>query len=152
MINLESGTWIVVADGEKALFLENRGTGRAPDLVVCDTQAQDNPPDREQAADRPGRMNDGPSAQRSAMDETDWHTLEKHRFAAHIAELLYQPALDGRYDSLVLVADPRVLGELREHLHGEVRRRVIGEIPRVLTNHPTDELRSLVLRYLSDPN
>lgn len=150
MINLASGTWIVVADGEKALFLENRGTGRAPELVVCDIRSHKNPPDREQAADRPGRMNDGPNVQRSAMDETDWHTLEKHRFAAHIAELLYRPAIDGRYDSLVLVADPRILGELRDNLHAEVRARVIGEIPRVLTNHPTGELTSLLLRYLSE--
>lgn len=151
MIKIDSGTWILVADGEKAILFENRGSAGAPDLVVCDIRAQDNPPDREQAADRPGRMNDGPGAQRSALDETDWHALEKHRFAAHLADLLYRPALDGRYDSLVLVADPTVLGELREQLHVEVSRRVIGEIPRVLTNHPTDAIVSLVKRYVANP-
>ncbi|TIP68158.1 MAG: host attachment protein, partial [Mesorhizobium sp.] len=33
-LKLKRGLWIVVADGEKALFLENRGDTQYPDLQV----------------------------------------------------------------------------------------------------------------------
>jgi protein required for attachment to host cells len=33
------------------------------------------------------------------MQETNWHKLEKHRFAKEIADTLYQAAHKGRYRS-----------------------------------------------------
>lgn len=150
MIGMKKGTWVLVADGEKALILENQGSATAPQLSVRRKKTQDNLPDREQAADRPGRMNDGPSAQRSALDETDWHALEKTRFATDLADLLYEHAHRNEFDSLVLVADPRVLGDLRAKLHAEVSDRLVGEIPKLLTNHPTDEIARLVQADLQD--
>ena len=74
---LKHGIWVVVADGEKALFLENRGDGLHPDFEVVREFAEENPPTREQGSDRPGRFNDGPSAHRSAVADTDWHKIAK---------------------------------------------------------------------------
>lgn len=149
MIRITRDTWVLVADGEKALILENLGSAAEPRLAVKGKETQDNPPDREQASDRPGRMNDGPSAQRSALDETDWHELGKARFAADLAEWLYARAHRDAFDHLVLVADPSVLGELRAKLHEQVKSRIIGEIPKVLTNHPTAEIARLVQAELN---
>ena len=33
-INLKHGIWVLVADGEKALFLKNRGDTKYPNLEV----------------------------------------------------------------------------------------------------------------------
>ena len=80
--------WIVVADGEKALFLCNHGDEKLSDLRVLRAEEHDTPPNREQAANRPARFNDGPSVQRSAVDDTDWHELPKQRFAWQLANIL----------------------------------------------------------------
>ncbi|TIX03020.1 MAG: host attachment protein, partial [Mesorhizobium sp.] len=58
-VTLKHGLWIVVADGEKALFLRNEGNTRNPDLQVVQEMEQENPATREQGSDRPGRYNDG---------------------------------------------------------------------------------------------
>tara|TARA_R110002110_G_scaffold180498_2_gene386477 strand:+ start:1161 stop:1562 length:402 start_codon:yes stop_codon:yes gene_type:complete len=79
--------WVVVADGEKALFLYNEGDEVYPHLKVFREEHQDNPPNREQAANRPGRFNDGPGPHRSAVDDTDWHKLEKTRFAHELSDI-----------------------------------------------------------------
>ncbi len=150
MFRLKSGTWVLVADGEKALIMENRGSAAEPRLSVRRKETQVNPPDREQATDRPGRMPDGPSVHRSAVDETDWHELEKERFASDLAELLYKQAHHGAFDGIVLVAGPQILGQIREKLHPEVVDRVIAEVPKVLTNHTTDEIERLVLDSLNE--
>lgn len=74
-IILKHGTWVMVADGEKALFLRNAGDNKYPNLEVVQEIQQDNPPTREQGSDSPGRYNDGPSVHRSAVEDTDWHRI-----------------------------------------------------------------------------
>lgn len=149
MTKLHNGTWVLVADGEKALFLENKTDGEDPFLEVFREDEQDNPPTGEQAANRPGRFNDGPSVHRSAVQDTDWHQLAKDRFAQDLADILYKKAHKGDFDRLVLVAPPKTLGELRQEMHQEVSDKVIGEVPKTLTNHPVDEIEKIVKTELA---
>ena len=102
---------------------------------------QENPPTREQGSDRPGRYSDGPSAHRSAVDDTDWHRVAKERFADEIAARLYKLAHAGDFREIVLVAPPVVLGEL----HKEVDKRVSGELPKTLTNHSVSDIESILM-------
>lgn len=141
---LRNETWVLVADGEKALFLVNEGDEDYPVLRVRHEELQDNPPNRELAANRPGRQKESTSAARSAYEDTDWHQLNKERFADHLAEMLYERAHRGRFDRIVLVAPPKILAELREKMHKEVADRVVGEVPKTLTNHPLDEIEKIL--------
>ncbi|MGO4843498.1 host attachment protein, partial [Rhizobiaceae sp. 2RAB30] len=63
-IKLKRGTWVLVADGEKALFLKNSGDAVNPNLDVARKMNEENPPTREQGSDRPGRYSDGPTVHR----------------------------------------------------------------------------------------
>ncbi|WP_394177298.1 host attachment family protein [Yoonia maritima] len=144
MTKLRKGTWVLVADGEKALFLANKTDGEDPFLQVVRKKQQDNPAAIAQSESRPGRVSDGGHGQKSALEETDWHELAKDRFAADLAELLYGYAHHGDFDRIVLVAAPHVLGELRDQLHQEVLDKVVAEIPKTLTNHPLNEIEQIV--------
>jgi protein required for attachment to host cells len=161
MTELVQGTWVLIADGEKALFLENLTDDANPNLRVWREDRHQNPPDREQKSDRPGRHKDtglskqaAPGGmdwspgQRSGFSETDWHQLEKERFAQELADRLYKHAHKGDFDRLVVVAPPKVLGDLRAKLHKAVSDRVIAEIPKTLTNHPVDQIEALVAAEL----
>jgi protein required for attachment to host cells len=143
-INLKHGIWVMVADGEKALFLKNTGDNLHPNLEVVHQMEQDNPPTREQGTDSPGRHNDGPSVHRSAVEDTDWHRIGKERFADEIAARLYKLAHRGEFNDIVLVAPPLVLGTMRKKLHKEVQNRVTAEIPKTLTNHALFEIEALL--------
>ena len=149
MTDLAKDTWIVVADGEKALFLRNITDGENPHFEVIAKDEQDNPKDIDQSANRPGRMADGGPGQRSALDDTDWHELAKERFAADLSDKLYAQAHKGRFDRIVLVAAPNILGEMRDQLHQEVTNKVVGEIPKTLTNHPLTEIEKIVKNDLA---
>lgn len=149
MTKLTNGTWVLIADGEKALFLINQTDGEDPFLEVFREEAQDNPPNREQAANRRGRFNDGPSVHHSAVQDTDWHQLAKDRFAAELAEILYKKAHQGAFNRIVLVAPPHTLGELRQEIHKEVADKVVAEVPKTLTNHPIDQIETLVAKEIA---
>ncbi|RWK41858.1 host attachment family protein [Mesorhizobium sp.] len=143
-LKLKRGLWVVVADGEKALFLENRGDTQYPDLQVVQEMEQANPATREQGSDRPGRYGNGPSVHRSAVEDTDWHRLGKERFADEIAERLYKLAHRGAFKEMVLIAPPQVLGDMRRKLHKEVAEKITVEIPKTLTNHTIDDIENLL--------
>ena len=154
-IKLKNKGWLVIADGEKALFLRNDGDEKFPNLTVFREMEHENPRTSEQGTDRPGRLSDGgdaassasdgANAHRSAVQETDWHRIEKERFAKELAELLYKHAHKGSYSEIVLVAAPTVLGTLRKELHKEVADKVIAEVDKDLTKHPVYEIEKLVL-------
>lgn len=135
------GTWVVVADGGRYVVLENHGDAERIDLRLRDRVEHDNPPTREQGSDRPGRFG-AAGAGRAAVEDTDWHNLEEARFASQLASQLRSWALEGRFDRLVIAADPKTLGKLRAELHEEVKRRVLNEIPKDLTKHPIDKIEA----------
>jgi protein required for attachment to host cells len=81
---------------------------------------------------------------RSAYSQTDFHELEETRFAADAAEMLKKRALAREFEKLLIVAPPNTLGALRKHYHKEVEQRLIGEIPKDLTNHPVSEIEKII--------
>jgi protein required for attachment to host cells len=144
-IRLKHGQFVVVADGERALFLKNEGDATFPNLTVVREMKDENPPTHEQGTDRPGRHSDGPSPHNSAFEETDWHRLSKERFAEDISARLYKMAHRGDFEQLVVVAPPLVLGEMRKNFHKEVESKIIAEVPKTLTNHSVDAIEKLLL-------
>jgi protein required for attachment to host cells len=141
---LKHGVWVLVADGEKALFLRNEGDAEYPNLQVVREIREDNPPTREQGTDRPGRLSDGPTAHRSAVEDVDWHRIAKERFADEIAERLYLMAHRGDFGHILLVAPPQVLGAMRKKLHKEVEERVVGEESKTLTGHAISDIEKVL--------
>ncbi len=57
------------------------------------------------------------------MDEVDFHQQEEDRFAVDAADLLKRRALANEFESLIIVAPPRTLGELRKHYHSRGERQ-----------------------------
>ena len=143
-VTIPNRALIVVGDGEKALFLRNEGEPEQLQLEVENIFGHDNPATHEQGTDKPGRAFASVGTARSAMEQTDWHQLGEERFAAGIAEMLYQLAHANQFEALVVVAPPKVLGNLRKAFHKEVVDRITGEVPKDLTSHPVAEIERLL--------
>ena len=159
---------VLVADGRKLLFLRNQGDDVHPNLTVEHAEERPNPSDLDQKTDKAGRASStqsGPGApsvaqngsnhargggaqfapSRGTLGETDFHQLEEDRFAADAAELLKKRAFANEYDSLIVVAPPKTLGELRKHYHKEVTDRLTGELSKDLTGHPIPDIEQALL-------
>jgi len=144
-MKLPHNSAILVADGKKMLFFRNEGDSAFPQLEVERKEIHENPATRDQKSDAAGSASESARPGRSAYAETDFHQLEEDRFAAEAAEMLKQRALRNEFESLVIVAPPRTLGELRKHYHKEVERRITGEIAKDLTGHPVSEIEKILL-------
>jgi protein required for attachment to host cells len=149
MTSIEHGTWVLIADGEKAMFLRNETDAENPNLKIIRKEKQDNPKDIDQSANRPGRVHQSAAHGQSAYEDTDWHQLAKDRFAADLADILYKRAHKGDFDKIIIAAAPNVLGALRDKLHQEVSDKVIAEIPKTLTNHQIADIENIVMASLN---
>ncbi len=110
---------VVVADGTGARFFRNAGQDSKISLKA---EGEFKPTDLldEGASGRPTE---------SSPKETDEAT-----FAKQLANELYRRAHSGEFAALVLIADPKTLGQIRPTLHKEVQDRLISEIGKTFTN------------------
>jgi protein required for attachment to host cells len=143
-IQIPPNALVMVGDGSRALFLRNRGTRADIDLVMEREIKLDNPPTREQGTDRPGRLFGSDGVSRTSVGETDFHQLAEQKFAERIADDLYRMGHAQEFAALVVVAPPRMLGDLRAALHPEVTERIVAEIPKDLAGHPLPEITRLL--------
>jgi protein required for attachment to host cells len=141
-ISIPHDTIVFVGDGRKALFLRNAGDEKFPDLKTEQVFVDQNPATRDQGSDKPGRLFAGPTApnRRSAVEPTDWHELEEHRFARLVADAFEKLVRERKVKAVIIAAPPRTLAELRQALHGDVKARVMAEVDKDFTKHPVYEI------------
>jgi protein required for attachment to host cells len=133
---------VFVGDGRKALFLRNEGDEQFLNLKAERVFVDNNPPTREQGTDRPGRSFSSVGPGRSALEQTDWHDIEEHRFARSVADALEKFARESSLKSLVVVAPPRTLADLRHAFSGAIKPLIIAEIDKDLTKEPLYEIEN----------
>ncbi len=131
---------ILVGDGRAALFLRNAGQPLHVKLELVRLLQHDTPPNRDLAADRPGRTHGPGHHIKSATEETDWHHLEEKRFVHTVAEAISRAALAEPTLELVVVMPPKALGSFREAIGEPVRRHIVAEIPKDLAGHPVRDI------------
>jgi protein required for attachment to host cells len=137
---------IFVGDGRKALFLRNDGDEKFPNLKTERVFAEENPPTHEQGTDRPGRgVESAGTRRRSSVSQTDWHHLEEHRFVERVAAALEGVVRSRHVPALVIAAPPRTLADLRRAFHADVKKRIVAEVGKDLTNHPVPEIETHLL-------
>lgn len=143
-LRIPHDAWVIVCDARKAMFLRNAGSPTQPRFEVDEVkEASANPPNAHQGTDRPGRIQNA-VAPRTATEEVDWHELAETKFARDTAAALRRPNQSGLPQDIVLVAPPRILATLRQHLDGETRSRILAEVDKDLTKHPIHEIERLL--------
>jgi protein required for attachment to host cells len=141
-------TWILVADGERARIFENDGSDRTLQRAIGADLVDPNPPTHVQGADRPGRVHASVGPGRSAMGDTDWHQYEKQVFAREIAHRLDDARKHNAFDRLIVVAPPRVLGDLRQSMDDSTAKLVAVEIDKDLTHDAPHQLEARLAEHL----
>ena len=141
MLKIPHNALVFVGDGRKALFLRNDGDAISPNLRTEKVFDEENPATHEQGSDRPGRVSEvALPGRRGALEPTDWHDIEEHRFARKVAAAMEQMVRAGKAKALVVVAPPRTLAELRHAFHSDVKACVVAEINKDLTKHPIGDI------------
>lgn len=70
--------------------------------------------------------------------------LDELAHGAAAAEWLNAKAIAGEMDDVLIIADPKTLGEMRKHYHSELEKRLVGEIDKTLTGESTDRIEKAI--------
>lgn len=120
---LSNDTLVAVTDGEKLRLFRNKGHEPRIDLAEMP---------------EPGLhlVNTGSGGRhRSSTANPDDARLREDDFAAAVAAHLNREALTEAFEHVVVIADPRTLGELRKHFQAPLRAKLVGEIAKDLAKH-----------------
>ena len=134
-ISIPNNSWIVVADGVGARFFSASVDGDQVTLTAINELDPNDP------------VEHGPSG--SQPPEQSDQQKDEATFANQLAHTLYLRAHAGKFDDLVVIADPQTLGQLRVLFHKEVTDRVVAELPKTLTNLSLDDLEESMSRLLA---
>ncbi|MBP1850857.1 host attachment family protein [Rhizobium halophytocola] len=109
-------SWVIVADGTKALIMRNEGDKELMNLQIVEHVDQPAEADRDLSADKPGRTHQSHGSGRSAMEETDFHQQAEDDFLKRVASMLDDKVYARDIEQFILVAPPKALGTLRSAL------------------------------------
>lgn len=134
--------WVVVADGARARILAGDPGKGGLELAMPELVGRAREKGSDLVADRPGRSVDSSHVgDRHAMEPpTDPKEVEKERFARELVQTLEAASNEGRFARLLLVAPPKMLGELRELMPARLKEKVVGEVDKDLTWVPVHDL------------
>lgn len=144
-LRIPNKAWVLVGDGRKAVVLTNRGDETFPNLRALSIfRDADNPSTASQGSDRPGTSIDHASGRHSGMEQVDWHEVAEKQFAHNVAATLSRCEQSGDISTLVVVAPPRTLAELRESFSQALQHKVMAEVAKDLTRHPIHEIERIL--------
>ena len=63
---------------------------------------------------------------------------------AAAAEWLNAKAISGELTDVLVIADPKTLGEMRRHYHSELEKRIVGEIDKTVTGATTEKIEKVI--------
>jgi protein required for attachment to host cells len=144
-MKINTGDWIVVCDGGKALILENRGDRVFPNLHTKEVHEQPDLATHTQGTDAPGRVHQSNGSARSSIEQTNWHDESERSFLKTLADRLDVAVTTGETSAVTMVASPRALGMIRSDYSAAVRKALHGEIAKDLIKMPVYEIEKQLL-------
>jgi len=151
MDNRIKTTWVVVAHQAGARFMEHRsGHGRNLVLVRELPHPEGRLRNHEIDTDGPGAIATGGHGNNMRAMQRE-HSAHEHvvgKFAQSIASELSQARNDGAFESLILVAGPALLGELRGALDKQTLNLVVHSVAKNLASEQPNEVAQHIAEVL----
>ena len=124
---------VALANGERLVIMQNVGQAFEPKLEKVSE------PDLLLTNFSAGVRHQDPAGQRNGSTDID-----ELAHGAAIAEWFNKATLNGAREPVVIAADPKTLGQIRQHCHQELQARIVGELAKDLTNSPLPEIERVL--------
>ena len=152
MINVSSKYWILVADSGRARILELRKKPREFRQVQELVSESRHLSSRDMVSDASGRaFHAKVPASHSKQQRTDAHDQAEQAFSRMLVGKLEKAASLKAFEHLVLIADPKTLGRVRQYLSKSLSGMVTNELNLDVVGMPLDLLQKKVRSLLNWP-
>lgn len=125
---------VAVVDGENFVLYRNEGQPFEPKLRALDR------PDLTASNFSAGVRHQDHIGQKLGRTQ-----LDELAFGAAAAEWLNAKAIADEIERVLVIADPKTLGEMRKHYHSELEKRLAGEIGKTMTSEPAERIEKAII-------
>jgi protein required for attachment to host cells len=132
-MKLPQNAYVAIVDGENFTLMQNTGQPLSPSLEKVSK------PDL-----GPTNFSAGVRHQDDASQKTGNTDLNELAHGVAAAEWLNSKAIEGMFEHIAIIADPKTLGEMRRHYHTELKSRLVGEIAKTLTGEPIERIEKAI--------
>lgn len=132
-MKLPNNAHVALVDGENFVVMRNVGQAFEPKLELVEKPNLD-----------ATNFSAGVRHQDDAGQHTGATDLNELAHAAAATEWLNQKAIAGTFDDVMVIADPKTLGEMRRHYHSELEKRLAGEIAKTLTGENSERIAKAI--------
>ncbi|QUL37546.1 host attachment protein [Erythrobacter sp. JK5] len=132
-MRLPKNSHVAVVDGKTFLLFRNEGPPLEPRL------RKENSPQLDVTNFSAGVKHQDDIGQRHGRTD-----LKELGHAAAAAEWLNAKAIANDLHDVLVIADPKTLGEMRQHYHSELKSRLVGELDKTLTGQTSDEIERII--------
>ena len=139
--------WILVANQAEAQIYATDRVHGSLELVRTFAHAAGAAHVRDLISDAPGRVYNRTGPARHSMEpDTGVKEEERRRFVKELVDALKTARLQGKFNQLVLLAAPAVLGVIRKTLDGGLAEAVVKEIPKDVIGQGQDKIKAQLVR------
>ena len=124
---------VAIVDGETFTVLRNTGKPFEPKL------GEASKPDLS-----PSNFSAGVRHQDDIGRRLGRSDLDEMAHGAAAAEWLNAKAISGELTDVLVIADPKTLGEMRQHYHSELEKRLVGEINKTVTGESLAQIEKVI--------
>lgn len=144
-------TWFLVANKARAVIVSSHTRRERPTVLDVIEHPEGRLLDSEMKTDRPGETFDSRGVARHSVEPHETPTEHETRhFVRELAMMLDSAADSGKFDSLVLICAPELLGELRKALHVQVSARVALEVNKDIAKWSEPEIIAAVRKLVDE--
>lgn len=140
-------TWLVIANSVEAKFF-NVLNHQNYEVVKTLTHESSRLKNQDLVSDRPGHYQSSHSAHGQFMPHSDMHTLEHEHFAAEIGKFLEHAHSQHLFESLIVCAEPRFLGELRNAFSEGLKRLLHKEVHKDYVPLDAQKLKAVIAELI----
>jgi len=141
--------WVLVANQSHARLFEAAQRSGKLDELQSMVHPESRLKGRDLESDAPGRSFDRMGhASRSMGNPSELHRRAGANFAREIAHTLERGRQEGRFEKLYIVAEPQMVGSLRDVMTSSTRAAIAGETGKNLVDSDTDQIRAQLPDWL----
>jgi len=141
---------IIVANSSRARIFSTDSPSSPLQEIETISHPEGRMHEQDMLSDSPGKMSGaGKGSSHAFQDKTEPKQQEVIDFAKRISVYLESARTSEKIISLIIVAAPAFLGELRKHMSAELNEMVAFELDKNLTQHSIDDIRNHLPKYLT---
>ena len=131
-MRLPHDTMVAVADGEKLHLFRSEGNEDHPKLAPAGHPHAE------------GSNHSGGARHGSSASNPDEKQDAEDTFAAATVKMLNEQALSNAFAHVVVIAAPKMLGEMRKHYHKGLQAKILTEIAKDMTGQHKDQIATAI--------